>query len=142
MQTTTAGHSAYFDALEEAFPREIDYTQLVKTCGAPRESEARSSVAWLQTAPLEVTRGGPDASHISKSYVERQIPTMLRSIRRSTCRADRFSKKTENHGHAVAIHYMHHNFVKTHKALGTTPAMAAGLSDRVWRLVDIVGLTS
>ena len=85
-------------------------------------------------------RGEPDPKHISTSFVERQNLTMRMSIRRFTRLTNAFSKKLENHAAAVALHYMHYNFARIHKTLRVTPAMQAGLTDRVWSLDEIVGL--
>jgi len=87
--------------------------------------------------------GDPDPKHISTSYVERQNLTMRMSMRRFTRLTNGFSKKVENHAYAVAIHYMHYNFVRIHKTLRVTPAMEAGLAEHVWtieEMLDRVGL--
>lgn len=88
----------------------------------------------------EVITGRPDPKHISTSYIERQNLTMRMSMRRFTRLTNGFSKKLENHSAAVALHYMHYNFVRIHRTLRVTPAMQAGLTDRVWSIEDIVGL--
>lgn len=84
--------------------------------------------------------GDPDPKHVSTSYVERQNLTMRMSMRRFTRLTNAFSKKVENHGHAVALHFMHYNFCRVHKTLRVTPAMEAGLADHVWSLDELVGL--
>ena len=84
--------------------------------------------------------GNPDARHISTSFVERQNLTMRISMRRFTRLTNAFSKKIENHGHSVALFYMHYNFVRIHQTLRVTPAMEAGVSDHVWEIEDIVAL--
>ena len=84
--------------------------------------------------------GNPDKKHISTSYVERQNLTMRMGMRRFTRLTNAFSKKVENHKHAVALHYMYYNFVRIHSSLRVTPAMAAGVTDKLWSVEDIVGL--
>jgi len=84
--------------------------------------------------------GRPDVRHVSTSLVERQNLTMRMSIRRFTRLTSAFSKKLENHELAVALHYMHYNFCRIHKTLRVTPAMAAGVTDRVWDMTDIAAL--
>lgn len=78
--------------------------------------------------------------HISTSFIERQNLTMRMSMRRFTRLTNGFSKKAANHAHAVAIHYLHYNFARIHRTLRVTPAMAAGISDHVWSIEEIVGL--
>src|SRR5512132_751254 len=87
-----------------------------------------------------VVKGGPDADHISTSYVERQNLTMRMSMRRFTRLTNAFSKKVENLAAAVSLHFMHYNFCRVHKTLGTTPAVAAGVADHVWTLPELIGL--
>jgi hypothetical protein len=84
--------------------------------------------------------GKPDGKHVSTSYVERQNLTMRMSMRRFTRLTNGFSKKVENLASALSIHYMHYNFCRVHKTLGTTPAVAAGVSDHEWTIEEIVGL--
>ena len=88
----------------------------------------------------KVIRGNPDRDHISTSYVERQNLTMRMGMRRFTRLTNGFSKKVENHAHAVALHFMHYNFGRIHKTLRVTPAMEAGVSDHVWSLEEIASL--
>lgn len=89
---------------------------------------------------MDVINGTPDEEHISTSYVERQNLTMRMSMRRFTRLTNAFSKKVSNHAHAVALHFMAYNFCKIHKSLGVTPAMAAGVTDRLMDVEDIVAL--
>lgn len=84
--------------------------------------------------------GNPDKKHISTSHVERQNLTMRMSMRRFTRLTNGFSKKVENLEHMVALHFMHYNFVRIHKSLHTTPAMAAGVSKKLWDISDIAAL--
>jgi len=84
--------------------------------------------------------GNPDMAHVSTSYVERQNLTMRMHMRRFTRLTNGFSKKVENHAYAVALHYMYYNFVRLHGKIRVTPAMAAGVTDRLWEVSDIVAL--
>ena len=89
---------------------------------------------------VKTISGHPDPKHVSTSYVERQNLTMRMSMKRFARLSNGFSKKIENHAHAVALHYMHYNFVRIHNTLRTTPAQAAGVTDRLWEIADIVSL--
>jgi IS1 transposase len=82
--------------------------------------------------------GLPDHKHISTSYAERSNLTMRMHMRRFTRLTNAFSKKVENHAHAVALHFMYYNFVRIHQTLRVTPAMAAGVTDKLWEVSDIV----
>ena len=85
-------------------------------------------------------KGNPDPKHISTSYTERHNLTMRMQMRRFTRLTNAFSKKIENHCHMVALYAVWYNFVRVHKALRMSPAMAAGVSDRLWDMADIVAL--
>jgi hypothetical protein len=104
------------------------------------ENETRYSPAkCIGCVPNDIT-GDPDQKHISTSYVERQNLTMRMSMRRFTRLTNGFSKKIEMHAHSVALHYAYYNFVKIHQTLRVTPAMAAGVTDRLWEISDLVAL--
>jgi hypothetical protein len=112
VQLTTDGHRVYLQAAESAFGSEIDYAMLVKLYGNDRESEARYSPAeCIGCSPIAIS-GNPKAKDISTSFVERQNLTMRMQMRRFTRLTIAFSKKVENHGYAVALHYMHYNFCR------------------------------
>ena len=139
VQVTTDGHKAYLEAVEDAFGADIDYAQLQKIYGAPTDAEMRRySPAQCIGADMKVVSGDPDPKHISTSYVERHNLTMRMGMRRFTRLTNGFSKKIENHIAMVAIHAVYYNFARIHKTLRITPAMAAGLSDHVWSLEEIV----
>jgi hypothetical protein len=89
---------------------------------------------------MKVVMGNPDPAHVSTSYIERQNLTMRMSMRRFTRLTNGFSKKAENHAHAVALHYMHYNYCRVHQTLRVTPAMEAGLADHVWTMDDLIAL--
>jgi hypothetical protein len=89
---------------------------------------------------MKTVMGDPDPKYVSTSFVERQNLTMRMSMRRFTRLTNGFSKKLENHGHAVALYYMHYNFCRIHKTLRVTPAMEAGIADRPWSVEELVAL--
>src|SRR6266446_3075180 len=141
VQLTTDGHRVYLNAVEDAFGSEIDYAMLVKIYGAPQDTpETRYSPAICMGARKAIISGAPNHNHISTSYVERQNLTMRMSMRRFTRLTNAFSKKVENLEHAVALHYMHYNFCRIHQTLRVTPAMEAGIADRLWTVRDIAEL--
>lgn len=143
VQLTTDGHKPYLKAVENAFDGEIDFAQLVKIYGQPdgRGNEKRYSPAECTGAETKIIEGRPDEAFISTSYVERQNLTMRMHMRRFTRLTNAFSKKIENHCYAIALHFMYYNFVKVHKTLRVTPAMEAKLTDRLWKVEDLVNLT-
>ena len=113
---------------------------LVKVYGPTIEGQHRYSPAQCNGAIKRRIEGNPDARHVNTSFVERQNLTMRMSIRRFTRLTNAFSKKLENHALSVALHYMHYNFCRIHKTLRVTPAMAAGVTDRVWDMNDVAAL--
>ena len=141
VQLTTDGHKAYLNAVEDAFGADIDYAMLVKIYGATAEGgTVRYSPAQCMGAKKAAITGNPDFAHVSTSFVERANLTMRMGIRRFTRLTNGFSKKVENHEHALAIYFMHYNFCRIHQTLRCTPAMEAGVTDRLWSLEDMVGL--
>ncbi|HZQ92455.1 MAG TPA: IS1 family transposase [Terriglobales bacterium] len=140
-QITTDAHRPYMDAVDAAFGMEVDYAQLHKVFGAPSDEEQRRySPATCIGCDMKTVTGDPDPKHVSTSFVERQNLTMRMSMRRFTRLTNGFSKKLDNHGHAVALYFMHYNFCRVHKTLRVTPAMEAGLADHIWTLEELVGL--
>lgn len=140
VQLTTDGHGAYLDAVEEAFGTKIDYAMLVKIFGPGPRSPGRYSPPECIGTHKQTIQGSPHVDHISTSYVERHNLTMRMHMRRFTRLTNAFSKKLENHYHALSLYFLFYNFVKLHKAHRLTPAMAAGLTDRLWTMEDIVRL--
>lgn len=140
VQLTTDGHRAYLEAVEEAFGSEVDYAMLVKLYGTDSEPDTRYSPAECIGCREIAVAGRPDPKHISTSHVERQNLTMRMKMRRFTRLTNAFSKKIENHVHAIALHYMHYNFCRIHQTLRITPAMEAGVSDHIWSVEEIVAL--
>ena len=141
VQLTSDGHKSYLEAVEGAFGADIDYAMLVKIYGSSPDSfKGRYSPAECTGIKKTRIEGKPDMAHVSTSYVERQNLTMRMHMRRFTRLTNGFSKKIEQHANAVALHFMYYNFVKIHSTLRMTPAMAAGVSDKLWEIGDIVAL--
>jgi IS1 family transposase len=140
VQLTSDGHRAYLEAVEDAFGADVDYAQLVKLYGESPEAEKRYSPAeciGCRKTPIE---GRPDPAHISTSYVGRQNLTMRMHMHRFTRLTNAFSKKSENHVHMVALYTVWYNWVRIHKTLRVTPAMAAGLTKTLMDFEHIVVL--
>lgn len=141
VQLTTDGHKAYLEAVEGAFGGDIDYAILHKVYGAsPDSAKGKYSPAECIGAQKHRIEGDPDLKHVSTSYVERSNLTMRMHMRRFTRLTNGFSKKVENHAYAVALHMMYYNFVRIQAKLRVTPAMAAGVTDKLWEIGDIVAL--
>lgn len=144
VQLTTDGHGAYLIAVEEAFGADIDYAQLVKLYGGEsggQGHERKYSPSECIGIRKDRVTGNPDPKHVSTSYVERHNLTMRMAMRRFTRLTNAYSKKIENHYHAVALHVFFYNYIRQHASLNKwTPAMAAGLTDRLWSFEDVVRL--
>ena len=128
----------HFDAM--AFSGNIDYSMLVKKYNNDRESEVRYSPAECIGCRSQVVTGHPDPKHTSKSLVERQNLSVRMGLRRYTGLTNAFSRKLQNHAAAVALYYFSYTFVKIHRTLRTSPAMAAGATNRLWEVSDLVAL--
>jgi IS1 family transposase len=140
IQLTTDGLNCYLSAVDGAFGRDIDYAMLIKQYGAAIGEEHRYSPAECTGTRIEEIMGHPKAEDVSTSYVERQNLNMRMGIRRFTRLTNAFSKKIENHAHAVALYYMYYNFCRIHQTTRVTPAMAAGVAEHPWEVEEIVGL--
>lgn len=140
IQLTSDGLNAYLVAVEKAFRGHVDYAMLVKIYGETSEGQKRYSPAECVGCERKAIVGYPDPEHVSTSYIERQNLSMRMGMRRFTRLTNAFSKKIENHTAALAIFYMHYNFVRIHQTLRITPAMAAGVTDRLWAIEDVVAL--
>jgi IS1 family transposase len=138
VQLTTDAHKPYLQAVEDAFGCEIDYAQLVKIYGEDAKTVARYSSPVCTGTRVGVITGNPDPSKISTSFVERQNLNIRMGMRRFTRLTNAFSKKVENHSHALALYFMFYNFCRIHTTLRVTPAMQAGLTDHVWEMEDVV----
>lgn len=141
VQLTTDGYHAYLEAVEEAFGADVDYAQLVKLYGTAekgRSVEARYSPMKCTGIRKRAVEGRPDLSQVSTSHVERMNLSIRMQNRRFTRLTNGFSKKLDNHIHALALYFAFYNFCRIHKSLRVTPAMAAGITDCLWSLDDIV----
>jgi IS1 family transposase len=149
VQLTSDGHAPYLRVIEPLFGADgIDFAQLIKMYGAggndsPEHTYSPAACTGIEKRPQV---GRPDRALISTSYVERQNLTMRMGMRRFTRLTNAFSKKVENHAHAVSLHFMHYNFARPHQTLTkrnrcpTTPAMQAGKADHVWSVWEIAAL--
>ena len=143
VQLTTDGHKAYLEAVEGAFGGDVDFAQLVKLYGEPtgqKGHERKYSPSECTGTRKRRVEGNPDSWAISTSHVERQNLTMRMQMRRFTRLTNGFSKKFENHVHMVALYTVFYNFCRIHKTLRVTPAMEAGLTDRIWDMEDILAI--
>ena len=138
VQLTSDGHKPYLEAIEGAFGADIDYAMLVKVYGAAPEGPRRYSPAICTGAHKRSVEGKPDPRHVSTSFVERSNLSIRMGNRRMTRLTNAFSKKAKNHEHMMAVYFMHYNFVRIHQTLRTTPAMAAGVTPKLWEMSDLV----
>lgn len=142
VQLSSDALTTYIDAVERAFGDDIDYGQAVKFYEAEPIGPGRYSPPKVVSQAKTVIAGSPDQAHISTSLVERQNLTMRMSMRRLTRLTNAFSKKIENLRAATALHFAYYNFARVHKTLRTSPAMAAGIENRLWSLEELVERTS
>lgn len=142
IQLTTDGLGAYPPAVAQVFGLDIDFAQLQKVYRAESGAspERRYSPPVCVGTLRNIVEGRPAEDKISTSYVERQNLNMRMGMRRFTRLTNAFSKKIENHGHSLALYFLYYNFVRIHKSLKMSPAMAAGVTDKLWAVEDIVGL--
>lgn len=150
IQLSSDGHTMHLRAVRAAWPdAKIDYAAIAKTFGPspdPDGPRRYSPAICVGTSKARVI-GNPDMDLASTSYVERSNLTMRMQMRRFTRLTNGFSKKAENHAHSVALHFMHYNFCRPHmtltkakKGVHTTPAMAAGVTNHVWTIEELLGL--
>jgi IS1 family transposase len=138
IQLTSDGLKLYVNAVIDAFADGIDYAQLVKYYGPEPGGEKRYSPAECTGAERIIRLGNPELKHISTSFVERQNLSVRMTVRRFTRLTNAFSKKIENHCAAVALGYFAYNFIKINRTLRMTPAMAAGVTEHLWEVSDLV----
>lgn len=131
VQMTTDGHGAYLEAMQAAFGDEIDYAMLIKVFGKQEGGPGRYSPPAVVGVKTKVISGNPDSTKINTSFAERQNLTMRMSMRRYTRLTNGFSKKFENHCFALAIYFHHYNWIRQHKTLRVSPAMAAGIATKL-----------
>jgi IS1 family transposase len=139
VQLTTDGHKAYLKAVKEV-DFDADYAMLNKIFATDYAGAGRYSPPKCIGAIKQTIMGNPDPDLINTSFAERQNLTMRMSMRRFTRLTNAFSKKFENHCHALALYFVFYNFCRVHKTLGATPAMASGLVDKVLKMADVVGM--
>jgi len=140
VQITTDGLKSYVDAVWENFGESVDFAQLVKLYGPTPQGQHRYSPPACLGAIKQPVFGNPDPKYISTSFVERQNLTMRMQMRRFTRLTNGFSKKFENHCHALALYFTFYNWIRIHKTLRVTPAMAAGLTDKTMDWADVVAM--
>lgn len=137
-QITSDGFEAYAEAIDSTFGNNVDYAQLLKDYVAQRPGRGRYSPPKVSKITKKTIQGNPHKGNISTSYVERQNLTMRMQMRRFTRLTNAFSKKLRNLEAAVALHFAHYNFCRVHQSLRVTPAMAAGLTDHIWELDELL----
>ena len=140
VQLTTDGHGAYLEGMAHAFGDNIDYAMLVKVFGQSEGGPGRYSPPVCVGTRTKNISGNPDPAHINTSFAERQNLTMRMSMRRFTRLTNAFSKKFENHCHALALYFVWYNWCRIHKTHRVTPAIAAGLTDKLMDMADVVRL--
>ncbi|MBT9444415.1 MAG: IS1 family transposase [Hyphomonadaceae bacterium] len=144
IQLTSDRYGAYNRAVRDVFGIDVDWAMLVKIYGGGETGQGggggRYSPGECKGIRKDKMIGKPDPAHISTSYVERQNLTMRMHMRRFTRLTNAFSKKLENHAHAVSLHFFYYNFIRIHQSLRVTPAMAANVTERIWDVEDIVTL--
>ena len=139
VQLTTVGHKAYLKAVA-VVDFDADYAMLNKIFATDYAAAGRYSPSKCIGAVKQTIMGNPDPALVNTSFAERQNLTMRMSMRRFTRLTNAFSKKFENHCHALALYFVFYNFCRVHKTLGATPAMAAGLVDKVLKMADVVAM--
>jgi IS1 family transposase len=139
VQLTTDGHRSYLSAVKQ-LDFDADYAMLIKIYGTDGGVKGRYSPPTLIGIEKSVVRGNPDVSQINTSFAEQHNLTMRMQMRRFTRLTNGFSKKFENHCHALALYFVWYNFIKIHKAHSMTPAMAAGVTDKLMDMRDVVAM--
>jgi IS1 family transposase len=137
-QLTSDGFRPYIEAVDAVLPRDIDFAQLVKVYATSREGEHRYSPGDVVDAVPTPVFGNPDPNRICTSHVERQNLSMRMQMRRLTRLTNAFSKKWENLRAALALYFAFYNFCRVHKTLRVTPAMEAGITDRIWTIAELL----
>lgn len=137
-QVTADGFPAYPFALETTLSDRVDFCQLIKVYRASPEGERRYSPAEVVSTESVPVIGNPDPKRVCTSIVERQNLTMRMQIRRLTRLTNGFSKKWENLWAMLALYFAWYNFCRVHRSLRVTPAMQAGITERVWDVQDLL----
>jgi IS1 family transposase len=141
VQLTTDGHVAYLEAVEGAFGGDVDYAQLVKIYGPAPDADLKQRISGhcigARRTPIV---GNPDYDEVNTSIVERQNLNIRMGIRRFTRDTNAFTKKVENHCHALALYFFYYNFIRIHSTLKVTPAMASGLASTPYSFEDVIAM--
>lgn len=140
-QVTTDGFEPYVEAIDRTFGSEVDYAVLIKDYASDptaKKAQHRYSPGKITSIEKKVVQGAPDEGRICTSHVERLNLTVRMSTRRFTRLTNAFSKKVRNHRASVALFVAHYNFCRVHEALKMTPAMAAGITDHVWSISELL----
>ena len=140
IQLTSDGFGMYREAVDRAFDGHVDYAMVIKEFGWDGSPDTRYSPPACVGVKKRLMCGAPDKDHVSTSLVERQNLTLRMGSRRFTRLTNAFSKKVENHAHAIALHYFYYNFCRKHQTIKTTPAVAMGVADRALTIIDLVGM--
>ena len=131
-QLSTDAFNGYFGAVDSVFGADIDYGVIHKTYSDETKTEKRYSAPQVVSVSLAVVNGNPIRKRFSTSHIERQNLTMRMNMRRFTPLTNTFSKKLDNLRAAVALHFFYYNFIRIHQSLRVTPAMEAGITNRIW----------
>jgi IS1 family transposase len=137
-QVTTDGFAPYVSAMENTLADRVDFARLIKVYRATPEGERRYSPAEVVSTETVIGIGNPDPKRVCTSHVERQNLSMRMGIRRFTRLTNAFSKKWENHWAALCVWFAYYNFCRVHQSLRVTPAMAAGISDHIWSVRELL----
>lgn len=141
IQLTTDGHGPYLHAVESAFGTGIDYAMLIKIYGETPDQNGPerkySPGVCLGTKKRKVV-GKPIRDYVSTSYVEKHNQTMRQHMKRFARLTAAHSKKLINHIHMIALYTTWYNWVRINTAIRVTPAMASGLTDKLWEIDDLV----
>jgi len=137
-QISTDGFTPYKSAIENTLADRVDFAQLIKVYRATPDGERRYSPAEVVSTEVVPVLGNPDLKKVCTSHIERQNLTMRMQMRRLTRLTNAFSKKWENHWAALCLHFAYYNFCRIHRTLRVTPAMQAGITDRVWDIADLL----
>jgi transposase-like protein/IS1 family transposase len=138
VQVSTDGFAPYPEAIRRAFGKDVDYGRIIKVYGTYSFGERRYSTSGVIAAPKYVQEGRPDRNRISTSYVERLNASTRLFMRRMTRLTLAFSKTYENFGAAMALHFAYYNFCRIHRTVRTSPAVAAGITDHIWTIAELI----
>jgi IS1 family transposase len=140
VQLSSDSLASYVEAVEAGFGSAVDYGQIVKSFEAEAVGPGRYSPPHVVSATRFPIMGRPDPRHISTSFIERSNLSARMSVRRLTRLTNGFSKKLENFEAAMHLWFAYYNFVRIHRTLRVTPAMAAGVTDHLWTVQEIAAL--